>query len=74
MRVLAEETLLIGELSPQPKHPSRPMLAQKSPHWSCTLELTPLGLHQLQSELVGRSGNVLPAAMSSYMIANRQIR
>ena len=65
---------LIGELSPQPKHPSRPMLAQQSPHWSCTLELTPLGLHHLQSELVGWSGDVLPVAMSSYMITNRQIR
>jgi len=65
---------LIGELSPQPKHPSRPMLVHQSPHWSCTLELTPLGLHQLQSELVGRSGDVLPTAISSYMIANRQNR
>ena len=65
---------LIGKLSPQPKRPSHPMLAQQSPHWSCTLKLTLLGLHQLQSELVGKSGDALPAAISSYLIANRQTR
>ena len=48
--------LLIGKLSPQPKRSSRPI---QSPHWSCTLELTLMGLHQLQSELVEKSGDVL---------------
>ena len=85
MRVLVEETLPSTNVHsgnpvadrravPSTQTPFTPMLVQQSPHWSCTLELTPLGLHQLQSEHVGRSSDVLPSATSSYMIANRQIR